>query len=587
MTPKQFVKAYKKWGSIKGVTRGEKKTYGHVRKAYLEAIEQGLFSPLRVGRKSNGDLKQPIPEPRWEGQTKAKHTPKTKLPKKGEVKRYLLTSAQNNTYLHEPLWENLLAFAEYMGAELLVARFAYQRSGLNRGGDKAIWADNYEDARIQKVGAQAEAEDDFKEMEKLYGSDRYIWAQPIYSHLCDHRMELAPGLVWCGEWQRNPTTTTPLSGFQVYTGHRSGIFPHPKLALESVPQGKFDPPKFNYTTGTVTLRNYIQKGAGLKAEFHHCYGAALVEVDSKGDWFVRQISADSDGTFYDLDVKVQDGEVTTGHRVEALTLGDIHTDRLDPDCFNVTEQIMTELCPKYAFYHDVLDFGRRNHHERKDPFKQFELHIEGREDVREEVALTMEYIDERAAVWHDTNHVIVDSNHDRALERWLRESDWRVDPVNMMFFMESAWAKMNAIKTGEGEDFHMLRYWWANWHVANEKAPVANVRFLDEDESFVICDDEHGGIECGMHGHLGANGGRGSLRSFAKMGRRANVGHAHSAGVFEGVWQAGTSSLLDMGYNRGLSSWSHSHILTYENGKRAMITIRNGKYKCSRILNLG
>ena len=374
MTPKQFVKAYKKHGSIKAVTKGEGLTYHHVRKAYLEAVEEGLIQPLRVGRKSNGELVQPVPEPKWDGQTKAKYTPKAKLPKKGQIKRYLLTCAQNNTYLHEQLWENLLAFAEYMDAQILVSRFAYQRSGLNRGGDKAIWATNYEDARIQKWRGHDEGVEssDYKTDEKLYGSDRYIWAEPVYDYLSDERLELAPGLVWCGEWQRNPTAGTPLSGFEVYTGHRSGIFPHTKLQMESIPQGKYDPPKFNFTTGTVTLRNYIQKGAGLKAEFHHCYGAALVEVDSDGDWFVRQISADSDGTFYDLDLKVQDGHITAGHRVEAITFGDIHVSRIDKTNHQISAAMMDDLDPKTACYHDVLDFERRNHHEMGDPFRRFE-----------------------------------------------------------------------------------------------------------------------------------------------------------------------------------------------------------------------
>ena len=103
--------------------------------------------------------------------------------------------------------------------------------------------------------------------------------------------------------------------------------------------------------------------------------------------------------------------------------------------------------------------------------------------------------------------------------------------------------------------------------------------FRRADMSYLICDDAHGGIECGMHGHLGANGGRGNIRSFARMGRRANIGHSHTAGIVEGIWQSGTSSLLDLEYNIGMSSWSHSDILTYANGKRAMITMSGGKYK--------
>ena len=32
-----------------------------------------------------------------------------------------------------------------------------------------------------------------------------------------------------------------------------------------------------------------------------------------------------------------------------------------------------------------------------------------------------------------------------------------------------------------------------------------------------------------------------------------------------------------MGYNKGLSSWSHSLIVTYANAKRAILTIREGR----------
>jgi len=570
MTPKQFVKAYKRDGSIKAVSKATGNKYNSTRNVYLEAVELGLIQPLRVGRKSNGEVVTPIPEPRIEGQRKAKQTPTRILPKRGKVKRYLCTSAQNNTYLHEELYVNLVAFAEHMGAEILVSRFAYQRSGLNRGGDKAYWSTSYSDQRMEH------GVDD--NTEKLYGSDRYVWPEEVFNHVSDERLELAPGLVWCGEWQRSPTTVNPLSGFQVYTGQKSGIFPHVKLCMESVPTSKHEPAKFNYTTGTITMRNYIQKGAGLKAEFHHCYGAALIEVDSDGDWFVRQISADSDGTFYDLDVKVQDGKVTTGHRIESLTLGDIHEEKKDPTVHLLQAAVHDALNPRNTFYHDIINFGTRNHHDSKDPFKRFKRHMSGKEDVRVEVNNAMSYISRQAERWPDTRHVLVDSNHDRALERWLRESDWKHDPVNMMFYMESVHAKLYAI-ANDNNDFHMLRHWWEQHDEITEFKYQGNVQFLDEDESYVICDDAHGGIECGMHGHLGANGGRGNIRSFAKMGRRANIGHSHTAGIVEGIWQAGTSSLMDLEYNKGLSSWSHSHILTYANGKRAMITMRNGKYR--------
>ena len=34
-----------------------------------------------------------------------------------------------------------------------------------------------------------------------------------------------------------------------------------------------------------------------------------------------------------------------------------------------------------------------------------------------------------------------------------------------------------------------------------------------------------------------------------------------------------------MGYNTGLSAWSHSHVLLYANGKRAILTMRGRRWR--------
>jgi hypothetical protein len=36
---------------------------------------------------------------------------------------------------------------------------------------------------------------------------------------------------------------------------------------------------------------------------------------------------------------------------------------------------------------------------------------------------------------------------------------------------------------------------------------------------------------------------------------------------------------MDLGYNVGLSAWSHSDIITYANGKRAIVTFFRGKWR--------
>ncbi len=560
MTPKEFVIQYRDLGSIKAVSRNHGMTWYQTRKVYQEAVSQGLMDAQPVGRKTNAQAK--APEPIFVGETRITEARKFEVPKRG-IKRYIFTSAQNNTTVNKPLWDNIMALAKHYRAEVHVSRFTYMKSGIGRKGDKADFTD--------------------AKKETLYGGDTLAWAPELTPYLSDHRCEVAPGLVWCGEWQRLPTTKRPLSGYETYTGRKSGIFPHAKFEMASVPAGKFEDTKFNYTTGTVTMRNYIVKGAGLQATFHHGYGALLVEVDADGDWFGRQLNASSNGTICDLDVMAKNGKVTIGHTVTAINWGDIHDQRLDKVCAELSEDMLMTLQPEYQFIHDLLNFGSRNHHDIKDPFKRFALYCRDEENVNQEVVNAMGFVWRRATRVEGTQTIVVDSNHDRAMERWLREADWKHDPVNMLFFMEAAHAKLTAI-ANDDPHFHMIRHWWdaVDPALMADLPDKPDVRFLDEDEGFVICEDAHGGIECGMHGHLGANGARGSAAGFAKMGRKANVGHTHQAGIYDGIYTAGTSSQFDLGYNRGPGSWSHSHIVTYENGKRAIYTMYNGKWKAGR-----
>ena len=167
---------------------------------------------------------------------------------------------------------------------------------------------------------------------------------------------------------------------------------------------------------------------------------------------------------------------------------------------------------------------------------------------------------------------MVPSNHDRHLERWLNEADFRLDPLNAKFFCLAQYALLDAVDKGN-RDFNILE--WAIDR-AMRRAGVAGVgvRFLGEDESFVIARDprDKGGVECGLHGDLGPNGARGSTRSLTKLGRPLNKGHDHKAGIDGPVFSAG-ACVIRLPYMSGPSSHSISHIVTYKNAARAIMTM--------------
>ena len=471
------------------------------------------------------------------------------LPPEGEVWRYIFTSAQNNTPVHPKLWKNLTALARHYDSEdrLFVATYTY---------NKNAYRSSLSVKRGQSVGQQEEA----------------WYDERVEPHIKDHSFEVAPGLIFCGELNILPTAVNPLSGYKSYTGRKSSIIPHAKFAMQSVATNKHDAAKLMFTTGTVTQRNYIKKNAGFKAEFHHGYGALIVEVDSDGRWFVRQLNATDDGTIYDLELRVKDGRVKKGKWVEAINWGDIHVAQIDPQvkemCWGKSG-ILDTLKPKYQFLHDTLDFKARNHHDRRNCHINFDKFVRGKESVEDELAETRDFLEHSKRKW--CKSVVVDSNHDNALGRWLMEADYKTDHVNALFFLEAQHRKYRAI-ADQDTNFHLVEW------VMQRLNCDPGIEFLREDQSFMIC-ESYGGIECGHHGHLGPNGVRGGPSNLKDIGSKLNTGHTHSAGIYNGLYVAGTCSLLDMGYNRGPSSWSHSMIVTYENGKRTIVTLWQGKWR--------
>ncbi len=570
ITPKDIVKDYKKFGSLKAAWRHRKlsgpiswKTY---QGGYAKAVAQGLMDPIRQGRKPNSHLKKKTHVVKASrGRIKPLNTSRKSLPAKGNVNRFLLTVAQNNTEVFAPFWRNLLILKDYYNAELHISRAVYLTHSKASSHDKNL---AFEKLAAKRKGAKlALDQEDIK------------WVSDFDDYLSDERIELAPGLVWCGEQNILPTAIRPLSGLESYTGRKSCIVPSVKIAMESVPSGKYEPVKLMFTTGTVTQRNYIQRKAGLVAEFHHSYGALLVEVDSEGDWFCRQIVSDSDGVIHDLDIKVdRNGTLTKNNRVEAITWGDIHVAQMDLETYRLAwgeKGVFNTLRPRYQFFHDVLDFRSRSHHDDKKPHTMFKRYVDGDSDVANECTKAAEFL--RSVTNKNSLSVVVDSNHHDHLGRWLEEKNGLLDPKNSQFWLNMNQRVYSDIASGVERPLYFAL-------MMKEVMPdFKDFKALARDESMIICHDANGGIECGIHGHSGPNGSRGNPKVYTRMGRKVNIGHVHSASITDGVYVAGTCADLSPDWTTGPTSWSHSHIVTFPNGKRQIITMWNGKWKAGNI----
>jgi len=492
-----------------------------------------------------------------DGRIDLAETAQRKLPKKGHIARYILTSIQNNTHLH-PGFNNLLAYHEWLddlpkgSCELIIGTYTYQKSTY---GSKAVKRGTLDTQKDEDLWYAREAE----------------------PYIIDNSLELAPGLVWCGEMNILPTTKYPLDNTNLanYNGRKSNVFPHTRIAMSSVASMPDEATKLNYTTGTVTQLNYIQKMAGIVAERNHCYGALLVEVDSTGNWYARQLHIDNDDAIMDIGpegskgVHVQLGQVNELSVVEGIYFGDSHVAEM---ALWVRELswgkggMLDTLRPKYQFHGDIFSMRSRSHHELASIRRSFQKHIDGDEIVQDEVRLTADFANEANRDWCEM--VLIPSNHHRHLEQWIEvaKRDWWTDTANLRYYLELALAMTSAIENDD-TGFDLLE-----WAMIGEGLDD-DIRFLSEDESFVVA-----GVENGLHGDLGPNGSRGSTKGLTKLGRPLNKGHDHTAAIRDEVYSAGVCGARFV-YQKGPSSHSHSHIVTYGNGKRALITMWSNKWR--------
>ena len=449
------------------------------------------------------------------------------------LRRYVLTSAQDDTDVHKGFLVNLRVYAARLNAELMVGGFTYQ---------KALYTD--------------------------HTTRTALFRDELQPHMRFESADLGP-VVFAAEMNTLPTADRPLSGLQTYGRGKSVIFPHAKLALESVPSMRGTHPPIVMTTGACTVPNYIAKKAGLKAEFHHVLGATIVEVDEAGGHFwARSVSADRNGDFQDLDVAVSGGVIRPGNRVKAITWGDIHCPSVEPSVIETlwgqaADSMIEALRPEVQVFHDLMSFEMTSRHVEGDPLHHARMVFAGQSSIEGQVEQGARFLRRTERPW--CRSVVVESNHDERLLRWATRDIDRNDTENVAYWHAANLSILLAAKTGE-ETFNLVRHCLR----AADGQRLDTIDFIPIGGSLAICQDS-GGIEIGMHGHTGPNGARGTPTGFARMASRLTIGHMHSPQIHDGVYIAGITGALDQGYNRGPSAWLHAHVVHYANGKRTLI----------------
>lgn len=438
-------------------------------------------------------------------------------------KYYIITWAQNETPVHSKFWQNILTYADFLGAKVHVIAGRYQnphslQSSRNRKREE--W-----------------------------------WTSKVVPYLDANRHDIHPLLTLLSDIKVQPTASLPLSGFYSVSGVKSAIVGHPKVHFESLPVLEGHPSKVLCTTGACTVPNYTDTKAGAKGEFHHTFGFVVVEIVDHDNFIIRQVTANSDGSFTDLDRRVEDEKIFKQKRFPFFVMGDLHPRHLDHNHFASVVEFLGKRCAvDNLILHDVYDSYCISHHHEKDPILKYQKRMEGSDSVMAEIEEMIDTI--RPLI--KFNPVIVRSNHDEHLDNWIRSGDWKKDTTNSLTYVEMASLLLSG-KAVKG----IIPYYL-------EQEFGGDIRCLVRDESFKLK-----GWELAHHGDIGPNGSRGSILGFSKLNTKVVIGHSHSCGRRDGCIQTGTTTKKRLGYNMGASSWMNAHVLGHEDGKAQLLIPSN------------
>lgn len=354
-----------------------------------------------------------------------------------------------------------------------------------------------------------------------------------------------------------PQQINPFTGMnRKLSRNYSYILPSPKIRYESIANTTKYPRAF-MSTGMLTRPNYkVDTTAhGRKALEQHQYGFVYVEIVNNQIFKAYQIESTDKGDFQHLTRKYYDGKIMDS-QPEALILGDWHTGDTDPWIRKESIKMIKELSPKRIVFHDMFNGHSINHHEKEQLLSQLRNLRDNRVNLRDEMQGVYDELWHFATTFPDTLILVVRSNHDDFLEKYIQHKMFIDDAQNFLFTCQIIAKIIDSKKVPLQEALSILG-----------ELP-SNIRFLQQDECYRI-----EGVELGMHGHLGANGSKGSPNQFNSLNLKTITGHTHSPKLLENAMVVGTSTHLRLGYTHGASGWLNAHGILYPNGKYGLLTI--------------
>jgi hypothetical protein len=436
-----------------------------------------------------------------------------------KAKGFICASFTNNTTLMAKFLDTLELFSKAKGYQILVQPINYQNPNA-----------------MQKREAP-------------------VWHKRIIPYALEQDFHINSSIVFSSV-SLQATSARPLAGKQVAYGRKSVIYGHNSLGLLPVATPKGEVAKHLFSTGSMNVSKYSDSDAGIKAYARHTLSVVLI-VPVGNYYRDHIIEWDGAGFSFYGEYWTPEGLDAAPARYAGLHLGDFHTEGVTALMRKQRMRLIEHTNPDVIIWNDLHNHGSTSHHNTL--IENMRRHINGTRDVRAEVQLSIDAVNEMGK---GRKNAIIESNHHDHLGQWLNRCQPQNDIQNAAYYF---WL-MDRVNTSamRGESKTPLE-------LAMEEGLEVDFIFVDGDRPYYV-----GGIDCSQHGHKGPDGARSAI-GFQNVSCKMQTGHTHKRSITNGHWTSGVVP-LELGYNKGLGTWSSTDTLITEEGTRTHVTFQKGKY---------
>ena len=348
----------------------------------------------------------------------------------------------------------------------------------------------------------------------------------------------------CKSVNSRHTCKRPLTNIEKISDHYTlMVVSSSKQQLKILPYDTNETFKIAYSTGTISDFDYKNTlSACVDKTFNKC-GAVLLQFnETMKRYLPRNIEIVND-EIYDGDTVYyfENGEVKNKHtNIDALVLGDLHLPEEDFVSLVTSVAQINRYKPSHVLIGDWCSFNSINHHESNHYLNKVMYYQQSLQDELDE---SIEKLNKFVDMTEDCEFVIIHSNHDEFLDKWLNSGEIEKDKQNAVMGMKLYLSYV------ENETPYFA-------YKMNER-----ITFLKKGQKFAT-----NGVVLSNHGHVGLCGSKGNSTTYVKTYSKSVTGHTHSPKIEDSNYTVGTCSKLNLTYTSHLSNWAFANAIVHKNG---------------------